>query len=607
MSMGFGDPKIIAGIAFAIVLVAVIVWLVTRSNSDKNEEVDTSTKPEIEIINMSKTITPINVEVNETIENYTIGELVKNIDFTINWNNKGGVESISTLIFKRFNSDGTKIYEDTISRTTNDPKFKPYSKNNSYTFDGDTISDAMGKNTLKIFYILEGDTVETELFNSDEYFTGNNELVITQEDLKIVEFGSSVKNFTYTPRVGTFSISKMSPDKKYYLYPGGTYSLYDLVSLLTGTTSGTGNITFIPAKDDGSDNYSSKFFHIYLSGSRQYIGSRIKCPPGWVNVGEKCRHNHCEWPYFNADSDRCDRRDFSANMTYQHELILVSNISAAKKFELIESPIDGKYRIREVSSGRFMAVVSDLPVVINIDDDRITSEMYETIDFEIVEQAKSGECVYEEKWTPCGPPDVKWKYHSYDIKKRTANCPTQPKPPERCPADAKCTFNTSPCPMTCGGSDSNDAFEILNNIVELEKAYGTGKTCVQQRDDKGFRSFTDSTGHTGYRAPCARRYCRIGRTCRAKPQGGWIVRREDCEGTGSFHQQGDCNFIETGGGNVECEGTYVKQCAEGVKADDPGCVLQKEFTYTGDWGDDAVATIADLLGDVNVLSVGAEY
>lgn len=399
------NPAVVMIFAVAVVvIIALIVMTATRkkSDNDKNEEVGGSGKPEIEVLGMNKMLLPMDkTETYMIQEGYSIAELAKNVNFTLRWNNKGGMESVKTLIFKRFSPNNTLVSTETIQRTEANPYFVPFSENNSYVFEGSAISsntDLIGINVLQIMYVLEGETTEEILFDSSVSFVGSNQVRITDEDLSIIEITDIVQTVTYTPTVSAFSISKDFDDKNYYLYPGG--GSLDVHWALFKTR---GPIKFLPAQDTGATTYKSSLFYIYFPDNNMYLGMGNpyvyqQCASGYelakageLNAG-KCVSKdgrNCVYPNSYGDEQYCEydgRRSRTFTPLTRRDIAL-SNRASALKFRITNSTTTNRYRF-QTSDGLFIGKSSDKLVMVNINDQFISNTLYKTIDIQVLQDEK---------------------------------------------------------------------------------------------------------------------------------------------------------------------------------------------------------------------------
>lgn len=338
-------------------------------------------------------------------------ELAKNVNFTLRWNNKGGMESVKTLIFKRFSPNGTLVSTETIQRTEANPYFVPFTKNNSYVFEGSAIpsnTDLIGVNKLQILYVLEGETTEEILFDSSVSFVGGNQVRITEEDLTIIEITDIIKTITYTPTATDFSILKDSDTKNYYLYPGG-----GLVNVYSSIFDTRGPIKFLPAQDTGTTTYTSSLFYIYFPDKKGYLGKSAtnrECAAGYTyKLGTKgpqmqCYDmNNCVYPeslswstdteinIFNvSDTVQC-KINTSLPNPYKPSKVYVDSTDRtnALKFRITNSTVPDRYRFQTMD-GLFLGMDSTDTVLIDINNEKTTETMYNTINIEILQN---------EKWT----------------------------------------------------------------------------------------------------------------------------------------------------------------------------------------------------------------
>lgn len=399
------NPAVVMIFAVAVVvIIALIVMTATRkkSDNDKNEEVGGSGKPEIEVLSMDKMLLPMDkTETYMIQEGYTITDLAKNVNFTLQWNNKGGLESVEKLIFKRFSpNNDTPVSTDTIDRDDTNPYFVPFTIDNSYVFKGSAISsntNLIGVNKLQIMYVLKGETAEKVLFDSSVSFK-NEEVEITDEDLKIIEITDIVQIVTYTPTVTSFSVLKASDDKNYYLYPGG--GSLDVHSAMYNNMGGP--IKFLPAQDTVGTTYKSSLFYIYFPDRKTYIGMGKpyvyqQCADGYEmgnardSAAGKCVSTDgrkCVYPD-SYDGYYCGH-DGLRPLTFTpltRRDIATSSRASALKFRITNSTVPNRYRF-QTSDGLFLGESSNKIVLVDINDQSISNTLYKTIDIEVLQDEK---------------------------------------------------------------------------------------------------------------------------------------------------------------------------------------------------------------------------
>lgn len=398
------NPAMVMIFAVAVVvIIALIVMIATRkkSDNDKNEEVSGSRKPEIEVLSMNKMLLPMDkTETYMIQEGYTIMELAKNVNFTLQWNNKGGIESIKTMIFKRFSPDNTLVTTETIQRNEDNPYFVPFTINNSYVFEGSAIlsnTNLIGLNKLQILYVLEGETAEKVLFDSSVSFD-DDQVKITDEDLKIIEITDIVQTITYTPTATSFSVLKASDDKNYYLYPGGGSS--DVHSTLFEIQ---GPIKFLPAQDTGATTYDSSLFYIYFPEKRKYLGlsdADTRCHPSYSFRTEReprvtgdyiaaCfGDDGCSYPRILEDDWDRPQPSCIIDTSLPNPYIPPPQAAAATdranaiKFKITNSTVADRYRFQS-TNGLFLGMHSDTLVLVDINDQSISNTLYKTIDIQV--------------------------------------------------------------------------------------------------------------------------------------------------------------------------------------------------------------------------------
>lgn len=545
------NQAIVRGIIISAIILLIIFVVTRMNNNDKNEEV--GGKPEIEVLTINKQLLPMN-EKKETYmisEKYSIKDLTKKIDFQLNWNNKGGIESISKLIFKRFSPNGTLVTLKEVIRSPGNNYFIPFSKQNSFTFLGSdvgtgvSVSDNIelkGVNKLQILYIQSNDTTLTEniLFDSGVSFVGDNVIEITDEDLNIIEILNEKQTVIYTPTTTSFSLSKELENSFYYLYPNGNF--FDVHTSIVGVE---GPIKFLPAVDDGATTYTGNLFYIYLPEQRQYVG-------------------------YNTTSK-----------SYIHKCVLKPK-SNAVKFRITNSSSSDKFRLQS-TDGRFLGMLDEIDtVLIDINNDSVTEDLYKTIDIEIIKNPKSGECRYIDKYVGCN--DVtNTKQFERTITLRTPKCASIPavSTTTPCDKDAECEYNWNPCPTVCGGDSTTKQTIDSNNIRTVKAASGTGKSCPTTMEPR----------------LCGQKACEVGRYCNVKPTGGKIVNEATCTALHGSNCSGNRWGIYND--NFDCEGgRYYKTCPVGALPGSPDCPLQIAYAeYDGFLDENVSYSIADILGD----------
>ena len=418
------NPTMAAIIAIAVVVIIILIVMTAtrkKSDNDKNEEVGGSGKPEIEVLSMDKMLLPMDKTETYTIqEGYTIMELAKNIDFTLRWNNKGGMESIKTMIFKRFSPNGTLVSSETIQRAETNPYFVPFSKNNSYVFKGSVISsntNLVGVNKLQILYVLEGETAEKVLFDSSVSFIGSNQVEITDEDLSIIEITEIIQTITYTPTVSSFSISKNYDDTDYELYPGGGETTVH--SAIFGTE---GLTEFSPAEDVDASTYTSSLFYIYFPEKGKYLGlsdADTRCHPSYLFKSARRYVDSGDVISACFDGDGClypTRMGLEQGANYPScidtslpnpyipppQAAAATDRANAIKFKITNSTVADRYRFQS-TNGLFLGMHSGTVSLIDINNENTTETMYNTINIRINQRKSAAPPTFEEMLTYTAP------------------------------------------------------------------------------------------------------------------------------------------------------------------------------------------------------------
>ena len=137
--------------------------------------------------------------------NYDYDELSKNVNVSIVWDNKGGFESIDTIIAKwsvkpdENSSYAVKMTKE-VSKDDQMAAFTSYSIDNKVTFTGDGSFSAIGDNIVDLYYTINGSDTEIKL--TPDIGDGFEAWNIQTSDLSATLDSTTPLSYTYKP--GTF-------------------------------------------------------------------------------------------------------------------------------------------------------------------------------------------------------------------------------------------------------------------------------------------------------------------------------------------------------------------------------------------------------------------
>ena len=137
--------------------------------------------------------------------NYDYDELSKNVNVSIVWDNKGGFESIDTIIAKwsvkpdENSSYAVKMTKE-VSKDDQMAAFTSYSVDNKVTFTGDGSFSAIGDNIVDLYYTINGSDTEIKL--TPDIGDGFEAWNIQTSDLSATLDSTTPLSYTYKP--GTF-------------------------------------------------------------------------------------------------------------------------------------------------------------------------------------------------------------------------------------------------------------------------------------------------------------------------------------------------------------------------------------------------------------------
>lgn len=538
------NPTVATIFAFMIVVIIILIVMATAkmNDNDKNEEVDGgSGKPEIEVLDMNKILLPDSTNTSEGYminEGYDVKTLAKNINFTLEWNNKSGFETVESLIFRRYATQyntanqglvqTTKIMKDT---TTYSGFFTNFKQGNSFTFHGTdltspTTADVRGVNRFTIYYTVTGSTTESKMFDSSESFTGANVPTVTDADLTLTLSLITVKQITYNPTVVNFSLNKMTDKTTYYMYPGG-----GSVDLYNGIKQVIRPVKFEPVIGS-TDNE----FYITFPVVNEYL------------TVSSTMEMRSEASSGGATMFRYPKGYYLAQVT--------TSRTSATKFILANSPMgESRKRIRvSNNTNLFLGAALDegKTVFLDITDENITSELYKTIDIEISTIAKDVKCSYRDEVIGCDSNNKKiWKRVKF-IDNGNCDSGTIPFKDEECDRDATCTEYWNPCPVICGGTNTKQTIERIETTIP---STGNGIPCPTTKEPKD----------------CGQQTCTVGRTCDRKVDGNLVLRGDAC--AEKIAENPRCSWNQR---MWTCEGGYYdKLCPSNTLPGEPGCELQQ--------------------------------
>ena len=167
------NPRMtMAGVVLVIVLVAVVIWMVTRGGEDKVA----GPKPTIMFTKGTKVLNPAQKGTTETYVEYAGTKTAQYIDIVVNWKNgagfTGNVTGLKFVRSKGTTTSGTTTY-DTLDTMYEDDieKLKDFASG-SVTFSGTnvpdnkSVDDIIGYNYIQVWYTtgtgisdIKGDTV----------------------------------------------------------------------------------------------------------------------------------------------------------------------------------------------------------------------------------------------------------------------------------------------------------------------------------------------------------------------------------------------------------------------------------------------------------------
>lgn len=532
------NPGTTAGIA-VLIIVIVIAIVMSTGNNDKNEEVGGTGKPEIEVIDMSKSLLPDKVETEgyRMYEGYDIKSLAKNINFTLKWNNRGGFETVKSLIFRRY-AKQVLVQTTSIAKGTAgyDTLFQNFYAGNAFTFRGNdltspTTADVRGVNRFTIHYTTEGSTTEENLFDSGVSFAGVNVPTVTDEDLTLTLSLITVEIVVYKPSTLDFAIQKITDKTVYYIYPGGTD-----IDIYNGIGRVVLPVRFEPVVGNANA------FYINFPDIKKYLSredTKIILP---LLFGQPAS----TMPYYLAkESDK----------------------ATAKTFNLIRGSVDDRFRIREAgTTNLFLSMeIGGTTLMVDVDDSNVTADLYNKMDLEITPTRKNVDCRYTDTLIGCDANNKK-KYERI-IWLDNGKCGDAPSPRvEECDRDEECTYDfDTPCDPLCGSTTATRTSTRKNTVVPKS---GNGKACPATKVED-----------------CGRGRCKVYRACNFWPNGTLIANAGQCD---AIHGD-NCEYITEiingrKTGNNYCRGRggkhggWEKICDAGVTFDQPGCERQRPVT-----------------------------
>lgn len=287
---------LLLGVLFTlvVVIVAVVIYFNTRPEEEKTETPTgpSPTLPSIGDFTIAQTLSPNSDSETYTIEPYTIEyadgdnekSLSKNVTFTLNWENKGGFETVSKIRVEHYiREKGTSTALQTVEVNDNQKLDEywdyapisvkisglPDNDNNQYSF--------VGQNMFKVIATYDGNK-ELPLYDGTEAFTTEThppELVIKPGDLTATIDMIEKKTVTFSVSLlgNTRATSKEIVNKSY------TFTATSLINDVDGRPYNVSTLKGIEliAQDNTGTEFKFKYGKLYpIAEDRgKYVGAGL--------------------------------------------------------------------------------------------------------------------------------------------------------------------------------------------------------------------------------------------------------------------------------------------------------------------------------------------
>jgi hypothetical protein len=288
---------LLLGVLFTlvVVIVAVVIYFNTRPEEEKTETPTgpSPTLPSIGDLTIAQTLSPDSDSETYTIEPYTIEyaagdneeKLSKNVTFTLNWENKGGFETVSKIRVEHYiREKGTSTVLQTVEVNDNQKLDEywdyapisvkisglPDNDNNQYSF--------VGQSMFKVIATYDGNK-ELPLYDGTEALgEGENhppELVIKPEDLTATIDMTGEKTVT-------FSVSLIADTRTTYMDIANKSYTFTATSLINDVDGKPYNISTLEgieliAQDTTGTEFKFKYgkLHPVIDDRGKYVSAEL--------------------------------------------------------------------------------------------------------------------------------------------------------------------------------------------------------------------------------------------------------------------------------------------------------------------------------------------
>lgn len=303
---------LLLGVLFTlvVVIVAVVIYFNTRPEEEKTVTPTgpSPTLPSIGDLTIAQTLSPDSDSETYTIEPYTIEyaagdneeKLSKNVTFTLNWENKGGFETVSRIRVEHYiREEGATTVLQTVDVNDNQKldeywDYAPISVKISGLPDNDSNQYSfVGQNMFKVIATYDGNK-DFPLYDGTKALgEGENhppELVIKPGDLTatIDMIEKKTETFSVSLIESTQGTTKEIDNKSY------TFTATSLINDVDGKPYNVSTLKGIEliAQDDTGTEFKFKYGELYpiLSDRGKYVGAGL-------NTETK------EWTLYNVDEE----------------------------------------------------------------------------------------------------------------------------------------------------------------------------------------------------------------------------------------------------------------------------------------------------------------